>query len=99
MSGSKALTLLFVTATVCTTFGGLVGFGLGRFFPNYYRNIFSNGNAPDFDPLAVGVGQGLTQGLTGGLVVGILLVLILSWASSKQTGWEPSNKEQSGDSL
>ena len=67
----------------CAFIGGLIGTGLGAalgvFAPGYYRSVFSNGDSPIFDPLAVGVGQGLTQGVVFGGVVGVLLVGMFYW--------------------
>lgn len=59
--------------------GGLIGMGigaaLGTFAPDYYRSTFFRGD-PNFNPFAVGVGQGLTQGLIGGALIGIALVAL-----------------------
>ncbi|MBM3969911.1 MAG: hypothetical protein FJ302_08620 [Planctomycetes bacterium] len=79
MSVAKALSLIIASAIAFTLIGGVVGFGLGRFVPNYYRTIARDGDAPGFDPLAFGVGQGVTQGLIVGVAVGIALVVILGW--------------------
>lgn len=47
--------------------------------PNYYRFVFTRGDAPDFDPLAIGTGLGVTQGLIAGVVIGLILVALLVW--------------------
>jgi len=58
--------------------GGLIGLGigaaLGTFVPGYYRSVFHGGDNPQFDSVAVGIGQGLTQGVVFGGVVGVVLV-------------------------
>ena len=79
MTIRQAFTLVLATTLAFTAIGGLIGFLLGRFLPNYYRSIFIQGREPDFDPLAVGVGQGLTQGVTAGAVVGVSLVALMTW--------------------
>ena len=67
----------------CALIGGLIGAGigaaLGSFLPSYYRSVFSGGQTPNFDPLAVGIGQGLTQGVGGGGAVGIIIVALFYW--------------------
>ena len=70
--------------TVLGGLGGLaVGAGIGYFVPNYYRSVFSSGNEPHFDPVAVGIGQGLTQGLGFGLIAGVALVVAFWWYKSR----------------
>ncbi|MEQ1822138.1 MAG: hypothetical protein ABL949_06495 [Fimbriimonadaceae bacterium] len=68
--------------------GGLAGFGvgwlLGSFVPNYYRNVFVGGRDPSFDPVAVGMGSGLTQGLMLGFVAGIAVAWITAWRETKK---------------
>lgn len=83
MSVSKIVSLMLVSTLVFTAVGGIIGFGLGRFVPNYYRQIVRDGRAPDFDPVAFGIGQGVTQGMTAGIVIGLLLVVALSWLDSR----------------
>ena len=56
----------------------MIGFLLGKFFPDYYRSVFANGMDPEFNPIAVGVGQGLTQGFVGGVVAGIVIIFIIT---------------------
>lgn len=59
--------------------GMAIGAMLGAFLPNYYRSVFTNGDSPNFDPVAVGIGQGMTQGVALGTCVGLGLVAIFSW--------------------
>ena len=63
--------------------GLLLGAVLGTVLPGYYRSVFWNGESPNFDPLAVGIGQGLTQGVVFGGVVGMVLVAIFYWHRSR----------------
>lgn len=83
MSVSKALLLAIGSTVALTMLGGIVGFGLGRFAPNYYRVIARGGDAPDFDPVAFGLGQGVTQGMAAGIAVGLVLVTILGWLNTR----------------
>lgn len=96
MSVAKILVLLVASTAVFTTLGGIVGFGLGRFVPNYYRNLVGAGQALDFDPLAFGIGQGVTQGMIAGIVIGLLLVVILSWIDSRQVPSNSTNADEQG---
>jgi hypothetical protein len=67
-------------ATAACGLGGLgIGAALGTWVPNYYRSVFNASRRPDFDPVAVGIGQGLTQGIDAGLVLGLLLVAAIAW--------------------
>jgi len=86
MNIQKAFLLVVSTTLVFTFFGGLVGFCLGRFLPNYYRIIFRSGGDVDFDPLAIGVGQGLTQGLTAGAMIGVVVLTVMVWHDVKTRG-------------
>ncbi|MHC4404759.1 MAG: hypothetical protein ACYTG0_34340, partial [Planctomycetota bacterium] len=60
-----------------------VGFALGKYVPEYYRSVFPGGRDPQFDPVAVGIGQGLTQGLLLGVVTGLVLVAVLCWYKTR----------------
>jgi hypothetical protein len=89
--------------------GGLIGLGigaaLGTFVPGYYRSVFSRGNDPNFDPIAVGIGQGLTQGVVFGGVIGLLLVAMFYWYRSRSLrvasdqSAPPSDRPKSGSVL
>lgn len=74
-----SVVVVFGTAFV----GGLIGLGLGAaigtMLPGYYRSVFSGGSDPNFDPVAVGIGQGLTQGVVFGGITGLLLVGMFYW--------------------
>ena len=74
MNPFSAIVCTLVSAVVFALLGSGVGFLLGRFNPEYYRGVFRNGDSPDFDPIAVGIGQGATQGLVGGILVGLIVV-------------------------
>jgi len=76
---------LYVLGT--TGVGALIGLaggaGLGWLLPSYYRGVFSGGDAPGFDPLAVGIGLGTTQGAGLGAVVGVVLILGYWWFQTR----------------
>jgi hypothetical protein len=71
-----SIVAVFGTAFVGGVLGLSIGAALGTFMPDYYRSIFSGGDAPHFNPLAVGMGQGLTQGVVFGSVIGLVLVFM-----------------------
>lgn len=83
MTSSKALLLAIGSTTALTLIGGMTGFSLGKFAPSYYRGIARGGDAPDFDPVAFGIGQGVTQGMSAGVAIGLVLVVILGWLETR----------------
>ena len=76
-----------VTVFGSAIFGGLIGIGIGTamgmLIPGYYRSVFSTGGEPNFDPVAVGIGQGLTQGVVFGGIIGLILVAMFYWYRSR----------------
>lgn len=84
MTVLRAFGIIVASAVCFSLLGGLLGFTLGSAVPGYYRSVFFGGNRPDFDPVAVGVGQGTTQGFVGGIVIGLLVVAVLAWYNSRQ---------------
>jgi hypothetical protein len=75
MTRVQSLITVIVSALVFGFLGGIIGFGLGRLTPGYYRAVYSRGDWHSFNPVEVGLGLGLTQGFAGGAVIGILLLL------------------------
>ena len=77
VAGQKFLNRCLVTVGLTAAIGGfvgtLVGWGLGKFMPDYYRQVFGAGANLNFDPISVGIGQGLTQGIAGGAFIGLVL--------------------------
>lgn len=71
-----SIAAVFGTACVGGVLGLAIGAALGSFIPDYYRSVFSGGDAPHFNPLAVGIGQGFTQGVVFGGVIGLVLVFM-----------------------
>jgi hypothetical protein len=72
------LLVLGLTAFGCVV-GGALGYTLGTTFPGYYRGVFPNGKAPEFDPVAVGLGLGLSQGAMFGAVLGTVILVAFLW--------------------
>jgi hypothetical protein len=66
--------------------GLMIGAALGTFAPGYYRSVFASGNSANFDPVAVGIGQGLTQGVVFGGLIGLALVAMFYWYRSRRNG-------------
>ena len=91
MSIRKAFLLLVSTTLFFTILGGVVGLILGKYLPNYYKYIFRDGDDTEFDPLAVGVGQGLTQGITAGAIIAVILLVVMVWHDVR-TGDRGNNK-------
>jgi len=78
---SPKLLIWSIVAVLSTSFVGgalgmAIGAAMGTWMPDYYRSIFSGGDAPHFNPLAVGMGQGLGQGVVFGGGVGMVLVFM-----------------------
>lgn len=63
--------------------GGIAGYALGAFIPDYYRTVLRV--PPEFstDMAHVGLGLGVTQGCAAGLVVGLCIVITLAWFHSR----------------
>ncbi|MCA9139108.1 MAG: hypothetical protein KDB00_20185 [Planctomycetales bacterium] len=74
-----SVAVVFASALIGGLIGAGIGAALGSFLPEYYRSVFSGGQSPNFDPVAVGIGQGLTQGVGGGGCIGIVLVALFYW--------------------
>jgi hypothetical protein len=82
MTITKAILSVGLTALLFGVAGGLVGYGIGRFFPGYYRQVFYIRD-PQVTPEDLGVGLGITQGLMWGIVTGLILVLIIAWKETR----------------
>ncbi len=78
------------TAALCGVLGMAVGAALGHFVPGYYQAVFASGSSPEFDPVAVGVGQGLTQGFVCGAIISLVLVALFYWYRSRSIAQTPT---------
>ena len=94
-SGVSPGSVVFVIAStvVCGLGGAAIGAALGVFLPDYYRSVFSGGDSPHFNPVAVGIGQGLTQGLAAGLLGGIGLVAVHYWYRLRSAAQRPGKHD------
>lgn len=77
MTLKQAILAVFICTVAFSLVGLSIGAGIGTFAPEYYRNIFTRGHDPSFDPLSVGIGLGITQGTSGGVVIGLIIVSLL----------------------
>lgn len=80
---TKAVLFVLGMAAGGAFLGLALGAFLGAFVPEYYRSVFSRGDSPEFNPLAVGIGLGLTQGAGFGAVVGSVLIAAFYWYKVK----------------
>jgi len=76
----RGFTITLASGIAGAVVGVGIGFGLGRFAPDYYRTVFRMPRSVDLDPIQTGVGLGLTQGLGLGLLVGLVIVLAVAWS-------------------
>ncbi len=87
-SPPKRLFVSAITVFACSLVGGVlglaVGTGLGLLVPGYYRSVYPNGRGVEFDPVAVGIGQGLTQGVALGAFVGLVLAVSFYWVRTQK---------------
>lgn len=96
MKITTAAGIILGSTAICSGGGCLLGYLLGTYQPAYYRSVFSNGNSPTFDPVAVGIGLGLTQGLTVGLIIGCVVVLAIALRTSPRFSGPKLNLDAGG---
>ena len=70
---------VFGSAIIGALLGLALGVTIGTIAPGYYRSVFSGGDDPGFDPMAVGIGLGLSQGFVFGGIIGLVLVGMFYW--------------------
>ncbi len=84
---NMTLMRMFLPVIACSllfaVMGGAIGFGIGKFAPQYYRTVFSHADR-SFDPASVGVGLGASQGALGGAIIGLVLVALFSWQETRR---------------
>ena len=88
MTVIKGFVIVILSGIAFALGGAAIGYTLGVAMPGYYRAVFSSGQEPWFDPVAVGLGLGLTQGLVCGVVVGAVIVLAVAWSNSRRRAFE-----------
>ena len=88
---------VFCSSVIGGAMGLLIGVALGTLVPSYYRSTFSSGDSPNFDPVAVGIGQGLTQGVVFGGLIGLILVAMFYWSRNHNTPIQNENARTRGE--
>ena len=63
--------------------GGVLGYAMGTFAPDYYRIVFRIPPGVELDPAQADLGLGLTQGLAAGLFIGLVIVVAVAWYRSR----------------
>ena len=84
MTVFRGFIIIALSGLICALGGAGIGLSLGIAVPTFYRSMFPNGNAPDFDPAQMGLGLGLTQGLLCGLIIGCVVVFSVAWYNSRR---------------
>ena len=85
MNYKKAFLFLTSLSITFCILGASAGYFLGTKYPGYYRSVFRSGNSPEFDPVAVGVGQGTWQGFAGGAIAAIIVIGIFTMKKNRET--------------
>lgn len=83
MNVGKALATVSGLAIVFGIVGTAIGYCLGTYTPDFYRQTFPIRDPETFDPVQAGIALGLINGLIWGLVVGVLVVGILAWKETR----------------
>ena len=75
----KAIATTLLCGLLGAIIGGRLGYGVGRFAPEYYHAVFDAGMVIQRDPSSIGMGLGILQGFPLGVGAGLVLVAILTW--------------------
>ena len=86
MTVVRGFIVTIVSGLAFASIGGVLGYAMGTFAPDYYRIVFHIPPGMELDPAQAGLGLGLTQGLAAGLVVGLVIVLAVAWYRSRKIG-------------
>ena len=89
MTVVRGFALIIASGVAFATCGGALGYTLAWIAPAYYRGVFQGGDAPEFDPVQVGIGLGISQGAIAGLVVGSVVVLAVAISGLRRPPKEP----------
>ena len=84
MTVVRGFVITVASGAALAVLGGLLGYAMGIFVPDYYRLVFRSHPDVQFDPAQVGLGLGLTQGLAAGLFIGLVIVVAVAWFRSRQ---------------
>ncbi len=82
MTAAKAIATVAGCALFGTIIGGLVGYSLGTFAPDFIAALFPN-SRPDSSYVQIAIGLGTVNGGFIGVGVGILIMAILAWHQSR----------------
>lgn len=83
MTVARGFMITIVSGIACSLMGGLLGYALGMFAPDYYRTVFHIPPGVALDPAQAGLGLGVTQGLAVGLFIGLVVVVAVAWYNSR----------------
>lgn len=95
MNYGRALTWMAISAVLFCMIGGVIGFATGILMPEYFQSLQNPTAQSEFDPVAVGIGQGLIGGFITGTVAGLLMASIAMWREVRlaQLGWSETDNE------
>jgi len=85
MTVVRGFVITIASGIVFGLLGGVFGYLLGKFVPDFYRIVFGVPSHIQFDPTQIGLGLGVTQGFAAGLIIGLIIVLVVAWYRSKTT--------------
>ncbi len=83
MTVVRGFVITLSSAVAFAAAGGLAGFLLGRFAPDYYRAMFRMPPDLPLDLAKLGLGLGATQGFALGLLTGLVIVVSVAWYQSR----------------
>jgi len=76
---AEAFGIVFAIGVAGAVLGAGTGWLIGTYIPEYYHSVFSNGDEPNFNPVAVGTVTGLLQGAIAGAAFGTVLSALFFW--------------------
>ena len=83
MTITRGFVITIVSGIAFACLGGVAGYALGIFVPDYYRLVFRIPEGVAISPTQAGLGLGITQGGAVGLIVGLVIVLAVAWYNSR----------------
>ncbi len=86
MTVLRGFVITIASGLALAVIGGVLGYAMGTFAPDYYRIVFRIPPGIELDPVQAGFGLGLTQGLLAGLFIGLVNVVAVAWYRSRDVG-------------
>jgi hypothetical protein len=83
MTTLRGFLITLASGVAFAVLGGLGGYLLGIFVPDYYRTVFRIPPAVEINPVHAGIGLGVTQGLAAGLFIGLVIVDTVAWFNAR----------------